>query len=114
MNQLDTDLMIINNFYSMGITIAPFKTDSPLLIDPNAILARSITMQLLQSVTRRYAQIVQRDRPIEHTKFPKCALLNILRQLTRKFSMKNPFCFPIPKVANHDCTSFTQLYNLAR
>ncbi len=35
--------MIIHNLHVVSITFSPLETDSPLLIDPNAVLTLSIT-----------------------------------------------------------------------
>jgi hypothetical protein len=47
--------MIIGDFYVINIALPPLKADSPLIVDADAILARSISMELLQAVRRRAA-----------------------------------------------------------
>jgi hypothetical protein len=34
--------MVINYFYVVGVTFFPNKADSPLLVDPNAMLSLSL------------------------------------------------------------------------
>lgn len=31
--------MVINDFYVIGVPVTPDKADSPLVVDPNAVLA---------------------------------------------------------------------------
>ena len=49
--------MVVHDFDVNGITIHPDKTDSPLIVDPNTVLSYPVSMQCLQSVRRRYAQV---------------------------------------------------------
>ena len=50
--------MVVHDFNINGIAIHPDKTDSPLIVDPNTVLSFSVTTQYLQSVRRRYAQVI--------------------------------------------------------
>ncbi|CUS05921.1 protein of unknown function [Candidatus Promineifilum breve] len=42
--------VIVHNFNVMGSVIFPFETDTPLRINPNAILTFPIATQLFQSI----------------------------------------------------------------
>lgn len=35
--------MIIDDFDTIGVTVFPLKTNTPLIIDPNAVLTPSVT-----------------------------------------------------------------------
>jgi hypothetical protein len=48
--------VVIDNLDVIGITIAPRKADAPAVIDPNAILSRSIPCQLFRLRTRSAVQ----------------------------------------------------------
>jgi hypothetical protein len=45
-------LMIVNNFHVVSISVVPMKADSPLIVDPNAVLTVPVAVKLLQSVSR--------------------------------------------------------------
>jgi hypothetical protein len=45
--------MIIDYFDIVRISIIPFETDSPLLVDPDAVLAFSIPLQRFEPVSGR-------------------------------------------------------------
>jgi hypothetical protein len=49
--------VVINDFNIVGTVVSPHKTDPPLVVDANAVLARSVTSQSLQAVARRNAQV---------------------------------------------------------
>ncbi len=51
--------MIINYFNFLRPGGCPDKNESPLVIDPDAVLADTVTFQSLQPITGRHSQIVQ-------------------------------------------------------
>ena len=58
--------MIIYNLHLKGITIPPFKTDTPSLVDADTVLPYTVPFELLQAVCRWNTQVIQRDGPIQH------------------------------------------------
>jgi hypothetical protein len=51
--------MVVGDFYVPRTIISPAKADSPLIIDPDTVLASPIATEFLQAVPRRNAQVVQ-------------------------------------------------------
>ena len=51
--------MVVANFDVVSIPIDPSKAYSPLVVDPDRMLAFSIAPQLLQPIARRYAQVTE-------------------------------------------------------
>jgi hypothetical protein len=51
--------MVIQNFNFVGIAGVPAKTNSPLIVDPDAVLALPITVELLEAIARRNPQIIE-------------------------------------------------------
>ena len=80
--------MIINNLNIVCILFLPFETDSPLIVNANAMLSLSLPEQCFKLVSRRQSQVLDRRTPIQHPELSKCGLLNIVRQLFRKLTMK--------------------------
>ena len=74
-------LVVINDFDIMRIALLPSKTDPPLIVDANAVLPHSITGELLESVTRRHAQVLQRGGRVELDQFSQRDTMDRLRQL---------------------------------
>jgi hypothetical protein len=62
--------VVIDNLDVMGVTIAPREADAPAVIDPNAILSRSIPYQLFQAIGQGNLQISEGMRIVEHAQFP--------------------------------------------
>jgi hypothetical protein len=53
-------LVIVNDLDLVGIAILPPKADAPLLVHANTVLAGPIAPELLQSIPRRHAEVVER------------------------------------------------------
>jgi hypothetical protein len=51
--------VIVDDLHLVGIAILPAKADAPLLVHANTVLAGSIAPELLQSITRRYAEVAE-------------------------------------------------------
>lgn len=69
--------MIVNDLNVPRSFSRPYKTDSKLVIDTNAVLARTIFFKPLQPVSWRNAEIVKHSCAIEHRQLPHCNGLNI-------------------------------------
>jgi hypothetical protein len=57
--------VVIDDFNVVGTIGFPHKTDAPLIIDANAVLAAPIPGQCFKSVTRRCPHCVQRRSGVE-------------------------------------------------
>jgi hypothetical protein len=72
--------MIIGYFDIVRIPLLPSKADSPLIVDPDAVLSQTIFSQLFKSVGRRDLEIIERYGRIDHQQFPKRGPLDVRRQ----------------------------------
>jgi hypothetical protein len=70
-------LMIVNDLYVVGIAILPAKADAPLLVHANTVLARALAPELLQSIARRHAEVVELLGRIHHHEFAQHRALDI-------------------------------------
>jgi len=61
--------MIVHDLNVVGVVALPAKTDAPLIVYPNAVLACTIATQKFEPVTRRYAQIVECRCCIQYQEF---------------------------------------------
>ena len=87
--------MVVDNLDVVGVTISPCKTDSPALIDPNAVLSHSIPPQLFQAIGRGYLQIVEGTSVVEHAQFTQGDLLDFGRQPTGALTGEDRLCVTI-------------------
>jgi hypothetical protein len=58
--------LVIHDLDIVGVAAPPPEADSPLVVDPDAVLARTITSQVFQAVPWWKAQILQALRRIQH------------------------------------------------
>jgi hypothetical protein len=71
--------MVIHYLHILDAAIFPDKANSVLVIDPDAVLAAPIAMQGFQPISRRYLEIIDCARRIEHFQFPPRRALNGLK-----------------------------------
>lgn len=64
--------LIINNFDMLWAPGAPMKTQSPLVIDPNAPLPRSGAGQFFQPIARWKTKDINTNSCIQHIQFAAC------------------------------------------
>ena len=57
--------MVVDNLDFKRMSIAPFETYSPLIVDANTILSSPISLQSFQSIPWRGGQILKRDGRIQ-------------------------------------------------
>ena len=71
--------MIVHDLDIVRDIVLPVETDSPLTIDPNAVLALAISSESLGTISRRNSKIVKRFRCVEVKQFPPCHTLKDLK-----------------------------------
>ena len=49
--------MVVDDLYVMGISISPGETNTPLVINSNAVLARTVSTKLLKSIGRWHPKV---------------------------------------------------------
>jgi hypothetical protein len=57
--------VIIDDLDIVSITLAPYETKSPLVINPNAMLAAPVAFQCLQAISRWNTQVGQPPGPVQ-------------------------------------------------
>jgi hypothetical protein len=62
--------VIVDDLDLITITILPDEADTDLVIDPDAMLSLSVSLQSFQTVSRGYYQVGQLGRVVEHTQPP--------------------------------------------
>lgn len=50
-------LVIVRDFHTMSVSLAPFKADSKLVVDSNAVLAFAVSGEGFQAVSREGTKI---------------------------------------------------------
>jgi hypothetical protein len=76
-------LVVVDDFDVIGVAAMPPETNSPLIVDTDAVPAFAIALQGFEPIGGRYAQIEKLMRGIQHPQFAACDLLDFSRQPTR-------------------------------
>lgn len=89
--------MIVDDLYGLRALVGPREADTPLIIDPNAVLASPIFLQSFETIARRRPKIVERARGIEHVELacgdpvdilPTCRRQNTVSEETVRLSIR--------------------------
>lgn len=105
--------MIVNYLDVKGVPFAPAKADSPLVIDPDAVLAPSIAGQFLKAITRGKPKVTQSIRSVENRKFALGKPLQLHVESAYTLANKDLLSVPISKrpYHNHMITLFVNIVN---
>ena len=69
--------MVINDFHIFCTYIHPTKADTPLIIDTNAVLTGTITLECFKVIAGWHPQIIKSTSDLELSKLTPCNLSNI-------------------------------------
>jgi hypothetical protein len=73
--------MIIHDLNVIGVPVSPNKADTPLIVDPNAVLPFPVSVECFEAVPRRRRQVAQLSRNIQLAKFSLGHSLNAAKSL---------------------------------
>jgi hypothetical protein len=93
--------VVIDDFDLFCVCVSPKKTNSPLVIDSNAVLAFPILFKPLKAISRQGGQICQVHARGQRQKFSASRTLNIQGQLFRTASLKDSLSLGVAKAYDH-------------
>ena len=73
--------MVVNNLNTIGIACPPVKADTPLVVDPNAVLTFAFTVQPFEPIAWGNTQVIECDSTVQHPQFSKSNLLKVVWEL---------------------------------
>jgi len=94
--------VVVNDLNLRSIAVPPNETDSPLIVDSNAVLSRSVALQLLKPVRWRNPKRIQATRRRENFELSRSQALNIPSQPSRKPTPKYSLGFSTPEGFDHE------------
>ena len=59
--------MVVNDLNPFWTSVAPLEADTPLIIDSDTVLPRTVTAQTLEPVARRNPKILETTRSVDLT-----------------------------------------------
>ena len=93
--------MIIDNLYVISVAGAPPEADTPLIVDPDAVLAGSIALQGFEPVSWRHPQKVEGCGGIDLQQLSMRDPLYVGRKATAVLATKQPLGFLVRKILDH-------------
>src|SRR5713101_2866404 len=69
--------VVINDLYVVGVTVLPDETNTVLIVDPNAVLPRSVALENFQPIAGEFRQVAPLARRVDLNQF----LLGDIRDL---------------------------------
>jgi hypothetical protein len=93
--------MVVHNLNVVRIPGAPAKTDSPLLVDTDAVLTLSNSLELFQTIPRWYAEVIEDRRCIKHSELPERGSLDCGAQFLDGLSPEEPFSVTVAEALDH-------------
>jgi len=68
--------MVVNDFDLVHVAAIPTKTDTPLVINTNAVLPLAPSLQGFQTISRGHSEIREAPRLVEIEELPSCSSLD--------------------------------------
>jgi hypothetical protein len=84
--------VVINYFNIVCTAIFKSETQTPLVIDPNALLTCTIASQFFQAVAWRITQIINANGSIQHHELTHCQSLEVNRPFSGLPTRKDGVC----------------------
>ena len=89
--------MVVNDLTPFWTSVAPPKADTPLIIDSDTVLPRTITAQTLEPVARRNPQILQTTRSVDLTQLAQRDASDAWVEGRNRLPRKQPLGLTIPE-----------------
>src|SRR6185369_12584034 len=96
-----TSLVVINDLDVTGIIALPYKTNAPLLVDPDTMLPLPVAAQRLQIIRRRNTQRFKDSCRVQDLQLYRRSSLNGLRQLCGELPVKELFSLLVFERLDH-------------
>jgi hypothetical protein len=93
--------MVVRYLDVKGVPSFPPKTDTPLVVDANAVLSQSVALQSFETIAGRYPQILQFDSIFEESQSSPCHLEQITGESLYPLPLPDTLCEPIPEALDH-------------
>ena len=83
-------LVIVHNLNFVSVALSPHEAETPLLVNPNAMLPLSVAMQCFQAIAGRSSQVAQFGGAVQLPKLSPGDALDSLKAAARLPTVKSP------------------------
>jgi hypothetical protein len=103
--------MVVYNFNFVGVSGHPFETNSPLLVDSDAMLPFPVALQGFQCVSRRNPEIFEPNCGIQELQFMQGLLLDVAWQSPGELGLPNFLGFTTFEISDQPLLFYIHGYN---
>jgi hypothetical protein len=96
--------VVVDDFNVVRVAILPVKANAPLIVGPDAILASTMTFELLESIAWRYPQIGQRIGGVQRYQLSKHCSQQDGRKSFNSLAVEQAFRISISEALDHVST----------
>jgi len=89
--------VVVNDLNPFWTSVAPLEANTPLIIDSDTVLPRTITAQTLKPVARRNPKILQTTRGVDLTQLAQRNARNARVKGRNRLPRKQPLSLTIPE-----------------
>jgi hypothetical protein len=93
--------MIIRNLNVVGVSFAPSKANSPLVIDANAMLALTVAGEFFKTIPWRNTQVIQLFGGVQDGKFLPRGAVQIWGKAPQEMTLKELFAILVAERLDH-------------
>jgi hypothetical protein len=93
--------VIVDDFYLGALVVPPQKANTPLVVDPDAMLTRTFTLQHFQTIRGRDAQVIQALGGVYHSQLATGDRLNLAWEPERRLALPDAFGFLVREATDH-------------
>jgi hypothetical protein len=93
--------MIVCDLDVICVTVPPPEADSPLIINADAILSRSITRQLLKPIAWRNTEVTEVFSGVDNQELSKSGALKLKGPPPHPLSLKDVLGIRVPETLDH-------------
>lgn len=93
--------MVIDRFDVVCVTGMPTKADAPLIIDADAVLACSVSLEFLEAVARWHSQVLELIGRVHQAQLAQHESVQLCREASNGFAAKESLRVPIGEALDH-------------
>ena len=101
-------LVVVDDLNVLGSRCRPLEADAPLLVDADAVGARPVALELLESVSRGDAQIIERLGGVEDEQLAQRGALGALVEPAHPLTPPDPLSLSVRERSQHTIPSITR------
>ena len=95
-------LVVVDNFNVARAASGPYEADAVLVIDPDAVLAFTVTYQRFEAVARRHCEVTDLVSRVDHQKLLESSIAKFRAVLLDSASVEQLLCVLVGERLDHE------------